>query len=146
VSTKTRPAGDAVNVPALDPAGNTGNGSVPPWQKGPLYANCALLTNAMVKVVLTTTGQGGLLVNDMVYVPGKLALTLMAPVVVLEKTSPAGDALNVPPAGLFITGVTVPDAAQTVLDGYWNWGLAPVINVTITGVRLLEHVAVLACA
>jgi hypothetical protein len=35
VLTNTNPAGVAENVPALDPAGNVGEGFVPLWQKGP---------------------------------------------------------------------------------------------------------------
>ena len=82
-------------------------------------------------------GQGPLPANDTTYLPGVLAPILISPVVLLTKTSPAGAALNVPPDGLFITGVGFGPVAQNVPEGYWNWGSATTITDAVTGVRAL---------
>jgi hypothetical protein len=69
-----------------------------------------------------------------------LALILIWPVVLLTKTNPAGAALKVPPAGLFITGVGFGPEAQNVPEGYWNCGPMVGVIVTVTWVRVLEQV------
>jgi hypothetical protein len=67
-----------------------------------------------------------------------LALKLICPVFGLI-TRPAGVALNVPPAGLLITGVGLGPDGQKVPDEYWNSGLGTLVTFTVTAVRGLEH-------
>jgi hypothetical protein len=50
VFTKTNPAGDAENIPALEPALKVGNGLLPVWQYGPAYEKVA--DGALVMVIL----------------------------------------------------------------------------------------------
>lgn len=59
----------------------------------------------MVIEALLIPGHGPLLTKVTMYVPNALALKLICPVVLLMKTSPAGEALNVPPDGVYMAGV-----------------------------------------
>lgn len=70
---------------------------------------------------------------------------LISPVTLLTKTSPAGEALKMPPDGLFITGTGFAPVAQNVPVEYWNWGLYNGFMVTVTGDRELMHVPVVFC-
>jgi hypothetical protein len=55
-----------------------------------------------------------------VYFPSALAATLISPVVLLTKTSPAGIEEKLPPAGLKIVGETLLPEVHIVPEGYLN--------------------------
>jgi hypothetical protein len=109
-------------------------------------ANCALGTAVITRVVDAVVGQAPFPAKVMVYCPGVLAAILIWPVAVLTKTRPAGEALNVPPEGLLMTGVGFGDEVQYVPEPYWNCGLATLVIETVTAVRVLGQPPVVCSA
>ena len=94
--------------------------------------------------MLDGTAHAPLPVKVIVYVPAVLAPRFISPVEGLIAI-PAGDALNVPPEGLFITGIGFGADIQIEPAGYLNWGLVCKFIVTVTGVRVLIHCPTVFC-
>lgn len=60
VLTKLSPAGDALKLPALAPAGKVGKGFAPSWQYGPPYVKAALVVVTIETLALPIPAQAPL--------------------------------------------------------------------------------------
>ena len=98
------PAGIALKVPALAPAGKLGNGLASPSQKGSAKVNVA--SGAIVIFIITVklSGQAPVVTYSTEYAFTALALKSISPVTAFI-VIPPGDALNAPPGVPAITGV-----------------------------------------
>jgi len=81
VLTNTKPAGTALNTPALAPDANVGNGSLPFSQYGPEYIKVAEGAKVMVTEVVLLEGHAPFVTKVTLYVLSVLALTSISPVI-----------------------------------------------------------------
>jgi hypothetical protein len=130
---------DELNTPALAPAGKVGKAVPEFWHNEP-YENWAFGELVIVTLAVDVVGQVPPPKNEIVYVPEALAARLIWPVAVLTNTSPAGDALKMPPAGLLMVGDGLTPVLQNVPEEYLNCGLGIAIMDTVTDALGLTHV------